>query len=59
VQELPEHYGSLDRALVFVVAQNARFCVLCLGRDTLPINGTLNTVFNVVVRSPDLAVSQY
>jgi hypothetical protein len=42
--------------LLVPVLQSARFCVVCLGRDTLPINGALNTVFNVVVRSDDLKV---
>ena len=39
--------------------QNAEFCIVCLGRDTLHLplnqaNQTLNTVYNIVVRSPDI-----
>lgn len=39
--------------------QNAEFCIVCLGRDTLNLplnqaNQTLNTVYNIVVRSPDI-----
>jgi hypothetical protein len=39
--------------------QSARFCIVCLGRDTqnLPLNEpnqTLNTVYNIVVRSPEI-----
>ncbi|EIE18539.1 hypothetical protein COCSUDRAFT_68254 [Coccomyxa subellipsoidea C-169] len=46
---------SIDQINAIAAPLKARFCVVCLGRDTLPVNGTLNTVFNVVVRSPDLA----
>lgn len=42
-----------------MLLQNAQFCILCVGRDTLNLpqgttNSTLNTVYNVVVRSPDI-----
>lgn len=45
--------------LVHMLLQNAQFCILCVGRDTLNLpqgttNSTLNTVYNVVVRSPDI-----
>ena len=39
--------------------QDSQFCIVCLGRDTLnlPVGATtqvLDTVYNIVVRAPDI-----
>ena len=42
-----------------MLPQNSEFCIVCLGRDTLnlPVGATtqaLDTVYNIVVRAPDI-----
>ncbi|CAL5228421.1 g11554 [Coccomyxa viridis] len=46
-------------ALANTTIQNAQFCIVCLGRDTLLLpqnsaNQTLNTVYNIVIHAPDI-----
>ena len=45
--------------MISMLSQNAQFCIVCLGRDTLLLpqnsaNQTLNTVYNIVIHAPDI-----
>ena len=59
--QLPAATQKRVGAMSCVMPQNAQFCIVCLGRDTLqlpttaaPANQTLNTVYNIVIHAPDI-----